>query len=231
MDIGIIGSGNIGSTLARRLSALGHQVAIANSRGPASLASIAAETGATAASVEQAAGARDLVIVAIPQNAVPHLPLDVLRTASAVVVDTGNYYPSRDGRITEIDGGLTDSQWVARLLGRPVVKAFNNIVAGSLATRGLPEGAAGRICLAVAGDDARAKAIVQDLIRSLGFDAVDSGTLADSWRQQPGTPAYCRDLDAEALRTALAEADAGRVASYRSKADEEAAPYFSKSKT
>jgi len=108
MDIGIIGSGNIGSTLARGLRALGHQVAIANSRGPASLASIAAETGATAVTAEQAAAARDLVIIAIPQNAVPRLPLAVLKTASAVVVDTGNYYPSRDGRITEIDGGLTD---------------------------------------------------------------------------------------------------------------------------
>lgn len=231
MDIGIIGSGNIGSTLARRIRALGHQVAIANSRGPASLASIAAETGATPATVEQAAGAQDMVIIAIPQNAVTHLPLEVLRTASAVVVDTGNYYPSRDGRITEIDGGLTDSQWVARLLDRPVVKAFNNIVAGSLATRGLPEGAPGRICLAVAGDEARAKAMAQDLIRSLGFDAIDSGTLAGSWRQQPGTPAYCRDLNAEALRTALAQSDHGQVASYRSKADEEAAPYFSATKS
>src|SRR4051794_22409585 len=171
MDIGIIGSGNIGGTLAGHLSALGHHVSIANSRGPASLASIAAETGATAATVEQAARAQDLVIIAIPQNAVPHLPLEVLRTASAVIVDTGNYYPSRDGRITDIDGGLADSQWVARLLDRPVVKAFNNIVAGSLATRGVPEGAPDRICLAVAGDNARAKSMVQDLIRSLGFDA------------------------------------------------------------
>ena len=231
MDIGIIGSGNIGSTLARHLGKLGHQVAIANSRGPASLASLAAETGATAATVEQAAGAQDLVIIAVPQNSVPHLPLQHLRKTSAAVVDTGNYYPSRDGRIAEIDGGLTDSQWVARLLGRPVIKAFNNIVAGSLATRGVPEGAPGRICLSVSGDDPRAKTMVQDLIRSLGFDAIDAGPLADSWRQQPGTPAYCRDLDAEALRTALAQADAGQIASYRSKADQEAAPYFAPPKT
>ena len=136
MDIGIIGSGNIGSTLARHLTALGHQVAIANSRGPASLAAVAAETGATAATVEQAARAQDVVIIAIPEAAVPQLPRDILATTSAVIVDTGNYYPARDGRIAEIDGGLTDSEWVARVLGVPVVKAFNNIVVDSLATRG-----------------------------------------------------------------------------------------------
>src|SRR5690606_17767910 len=106
MDIGIIGSGNIGSTLARHLKGLGHQVSIANSRGPASLAALAAETDATAVTVEQAARAQDLVIITVPQKAVPQLPRDSLATSSAVVVDTGNYYPSRDGRIAEIDGGL-----------------------------------------------------------------------------------------------------------------------------
>src|SRR4051794_85070 len=136
MNIGIIGSGHIGSTLVRHLTALGHQVLIANSRGPASLAALAAETGATAATVEQAARAQDVVIVAIPEKAVPQLPGDILVATSAVVVDTGNYYPSRDGRIAEIEDGLTDSEWVARVLGCPVVKAFNNIGAASLATRG-----------------------------------------------------------------------------------------------
>lgn len=231
MDIGIIGSGNIGSTLARHLRALGHQVSIANSRGPASLVALAAETSATAATAEQAAQAQDLVIVAIPQNAVPDLPREVLRSTSAVVVDTGNYYPSRDGLIAEIEDGLTDSEWVARLLGRPVVKAFNNVLAGSLATRGVPAGDPDRICLSVAGDDPEAKEMVQDVIRALGFDATDAGLLADSWRQQPGTPAYCRDLDATALKAALAQADAGQIAGYRRKAEEEAAPYFAPAKT
>src|SRR5687767_9287996 len=119
MDIGIIGTGNIGGTLARHLTALGHRVSIANSRGPASLAALAAETGATAATVEQAARAQDLVIIAVPQKAVPQLPRDTLAASSAVVVDTGNYYPSRDGRIGEIDAGLADSAWVARVLGVP----------------------------------------------------------------------------------------------------------------
>ena len=226
MDIGIIGSGNIGGTLARHLKALGHQVSVANSRGPASLAALAAETGATATTAEEAARARDMVIIAVPETAVPRLPRDILTAASAVVVDTGNYYPSRDGRIAEIDGGLTDSEWVARVIGRPVVKAFNNIVADSLATRGVPTGTPGRICLSVAGDDPRAKELVLGLIDALGFDGIDAGTLADSWRQHPGTPAYCRDLDADELKAALAQADAGQIADYRAEADEAARAYF-----
>jgi 8-hydroxy-5-deazaflavin:NADPH oxidoreductase len=226
MDIGIIGSGNIGSTLARHLTALGHRVSVANSRGPASLKSLAAETGATAATVEQAARARDVVIIAVPEKAVPQLPRDVLAASSAVVVDTGNYYPSRDARIAEIEDGLAESAWVARVLGVPVVKAFNNIVAPSLATRGVPAGTPGRVCLSVAGDDPRAKDAVLGLIDALGFDGIDAGSLADSWRQQPGSPAYCRDLDAEGLAAALARADASQIARYRAEADEAARAYF-----
>jgi predicted dinucleotide-binding enzyme len=227
MDIGIIGSGNIGGTLARALATLGHRVSVANSRGPDSLAGLAAETGATAATVEEAARARDLVIVAVPEKAVPGLGRGLLAASSAVVVDTGNYYPSRDGRIAEIDGGLAESEWVARVLGVPVVKAFNNIVAASLATRGVPAGAAGRVALSVAGDDPHAKAVVLALVDALGFDSVDAGPLADSWRQQPGTPAYCRDLDAGGLRATLAQADARQIARYRAEADDAARPYFS----
>jgi 8-hydroxy-5-deazaflavin:NADPH oxidoreductase len=229
MDIGIIGSGNIGSTLARHLTALGHRVSVANSRGPASLQSLAAETGATAATVEQAARARDVVIIAVPEKAVPQLPRDVLAASSAVVVDTGNYYPSRDGRIAEIEDGLAESAWVARVLGVPagrVVKAFNNIVAPSLATRGVPAGTPGRVALSVAGDDPRAKATVLVLLDALGFDGIDAGSLADSWRQQPGSPAYCRDLDAAGLAAALAQADPGEIARHRAEADEAARPYF-----
>jgi len=226
MDIGIIGSGNIGGTLARHLTALGHQVSIANSRGPASLAALAAETGATAATVEQAARAQDMVIVAVPEQAVPQLPRDILAASSAVVVDTGNYYPSRDGRIAEIEEGLAESEWVAQVLGVSVVKAFNNILATSLATGGVPAGTAGRICLSVAGDQAQARERVQSLIDAIGFDAIDAGTLADSWRQHPGTPAYCRDLDVDGLKAALMQAEVGRIAEYRAQADEAARPYF-----
>ncbi|MFN3653185.1 MAG: NADPH-dependent F420 reductase [Armatimonadota bacterium] len=226
MEIGIIGSGQIGSTLARQLTALGHRVLVANSRGPDSLAALAAETGATAATVEQAARAHDVVIVAIPEKAVPELPRDLFTTTSAVVVDTGNYYPSRDGRIAEIENGLTDSEWVSTVLGRPVTKAFNNIGAGSLATRGVPAGTPGRVCLPVAGDDRRAKQVVLGLLETLGSDGLDSGRLADSWRQQPGTPAYCQDLNAARLAAALAQADPAQTARYRAEADEAARPYF-----
>jgi predicted dinucleotide-binding enzyme len=231
MNIGIIGSGNIGSTLARHLVSLGHEVSIGNSRGPQSLAAVSADTGATAVTAEQAARSRDLVIIAVPQAAVPQLPIEALRSSSAVVVDTGNYYPTRDGAIVEIDNGLTDSQWVATVLGRPVIKAFNSIVASSLASGGLPAGTPGRICLPVAGDDPESKTLVQEVVRAIGFDTIDGGSLANSWRQQPGTFAYCRDLDATALSAALVQADEGQIASYRKKADDEAAPYFSAAKT
>ena len=129
-----------------------------------------------------------------------------------IVVDTGNYYPSfRDGTIEEIESGLTESGWVAKHLGRPVVKVFNNIMAHSLAEGGLPQGAKGRIALPVAGDDSRAKAVVIGLVDALGFDGIDAGTLDESWRQQPGTPVYCTDYDADGVRRALSVADRGPV--------------------
>jgi predicted dinucleotide-binding enzyme len=163
-----------------------------------------------------------------PRRTFPLLPKDLFSGVSGdvIVVDTGNYYPSRDGRIAEIDGGLTDSEWVAQVLSRPVVKAFNNIGANSLATRSMPAGTPSRICLSVAGDDARAKEVMLGLIEALGFDGLDGGKLADSWRQQPGTPAYCRDLGKAGLKAALAQADAVSIARYRAEADEAARPYF-----
>jgi predicted dinucleotide-binding enzyme len=226
MNIGIIGSGNIGGTLARHFAALGHDVLISNSRGPESLTTVAAETGATAATVEQAARAHDVVIISVPEAAVPQLPRNILGTTSAVVVDTGNHYPARDGQIAEIEAGLTDSEWVAQVLCSRVVKAFNNIVVASLQTRGRPPGTPGRICLSVAGDEPRAKALVMDLIDAIGFDGVDAGRLVDSWRQHPGTPAYCQDLDIDGLKAALAQADAAQIARYRAEANEAVRSYF-----
>jgi predicted dinucleotide-binding enzyme len=226
MDVGIIGSGQIGSILARRLTALGHQVRIANSRGPESLAALAAEAGATASTVEQTASARDVVIVTIPQKAVRELPRGLLAGSRAIVVETGNYYPARDGRIDAIDEGLTDSEWVAQVLGRPVVKAFNNIGAKSLDSRGVPRGTPGRVSLSVAGDDPGAKQVVLRLLDELGFDGLDAGSLADSWRQQPGTPAYCADLDRTALQAALSKPDAAGIATRRQAADERARPFL-----
>lgn len=214
MKIGIIGAGQIGGTLAGRLTELGHQVYIANSRGPESLADVAAKTGATAVTAREAAHARDLVVVTIQQARIPELPKDLFADvpASVVVIDTGNYYPrERDGRIEGIEGGTLESRWVEQQLGRPVIKAFNNIYAKSLADKGLPAGASARVALPVAGDDAAAKATVLKLVEQLGFDAVDAGGLDESWRQQPGTPAYTRDFDAAGVRKALSEADKQRT--------------------
>jgi predicted dinucleotide-binding enzyme len=224
MRIGIIGAGQIGGTLARRLSALGHDVSIANSRGPASLAALASETGAGPVTVEQAARAGDVVIVTIPVKNIPQLPAALFNGVpdEVVVVDTGNYYPQqRDGRIDPIERGITESRWVSEQLRRPVVKAFNNIYAQHLLERGKPKGAAGRIALPVAGDDKRAKDVVIRLLDQLGFDGVDAGSLDESWRQQPGTPVYGTDLDARGVRKALAEAKPERGPGFRA---EEATP-------
>lgn len=226
MRIGIIGAGQIGGTLARRLTSLGHEVSIANSRGPESLAGLAKETGAKPVTVQQAARAGELVIVTIPMKNIPQLPAGPsLRSGQAlfdgvpgdvVVVDTGNYYPQqRDGRIDAIEDGTTESRWVSERLGRPVVKAFNNIYARHLLERGKPRGTPGRIALPVAGDDRRSKEILIQLLDQLGFDGVDAGTLDESWRQQPGTPVYGTDLDADGVRTALAEARPEREAAFR----------------
>jgi hypothetical protein len=218
MKIGIIGTGNIGGTLARHLARLGHEVSIANSRGPETLAGLAAETGATAVTVAEAARAGEVVILSIPEKNVVQLPAGLFAgtSDSVVVVDTGNYYPrQRDGRIDGIEAGAAESRWVAQQLGRPVVKAFNSIYAEHLRSFGKPAGAAGRIALPVAGDDARARAVVLRLVDEIGFDGVAAGGLDESWRQQPGTPVYCTDLDADGVRHALSQASPDRGPEWR----------------
>jgi 8-hydroxy-5-deazaflavin:NADPH oxidoreductase len=217
MKIGIIGAGNIGGTLTRRLAALGHEVFVANSRGPETLRELAAETGATAVSVTEAARDKDLVVVTIPEKNILDLPDDLFTGAGdVVVVDTGNYYPQqRDGRIDAIEEGMVESRWVQQQLGRPVIKAFNNIYAGHLRDHGRPAGTPGRIALPVAGDNDAAKAVVMQLIDELGFDAVDAGSLDQSWRQQPGTPVYTTDLDADGVRRALSQASPQRSPQWR----------------
>ena len=217
MKIGIIGAGHIGGTLVRRLTAVGHEVEVANSRGPDTLTTLARETGARAVTVEQAAKAKDLVVVTVPEKSVAQLPKGLLADArETVVVDTGNYYPrQRDGRIDDIERGTTESRWVERQLGHPVVKAFNNIYAQHLLEQGKPKGTKGRIALPVAGDDARAKQVVIALVDQLGFDGVDAGSLDESWRQQPATPVYATDLDADGVRRALREARRERPAEFR----------------
>lgn len=226
MEIGIIGTGNIGSILARELTKLGHHVSISNSRGPESLRSVAAQTGAKAVTVEEAAKAKNLVIITVPQKAVVKLPVDILTRSSAIIIDTCNYYPARDGQIQEIDNGFIESEWVEKILNHKVIKAFNNIQAPSLDTKSLPEGSPNRVALAISGDDIKSKKIVSVLIDKLGFDVVDNGQLSESWRQHPGTPAYCQDLNANALKTALAAAEHSSIRKYRNDANEQARTYF-----
>jgi predicted dinucleotide-binding enzyme len=217
MRIGIIGAGNIGGNLTRRFTAAGHEVRVANSRSPETLAELVSETGATAVPVEEAAQDADVLVVTIPQKAVPSLPVGVLDglAEGAVVIDTGNYYPQqRDGRIDAIEQGQPESAWVAEQLGHPVVKAFNGIYAANLLTHGRPAGDPERLALPVAGDDPAAKQVVLDLLDQIGFDGVDAGPLSESWRQQPGTPVYGADLDADGVRAALAAATPDRAGDF-----------------
>jgi predicted dinucleotide-binding enzyme len=217
MKIGIVGAGNIGKALTRRFTAVGHEVYVSNSRGPETLADLAAETGATAVLNTQAAQGADLVVVTIPMKSVPDLPAGILDglAPDGVVIDTNNYYPKqRDGKIAEIENGTTESRWVSNHLGHSVVKVFNGIYSEHIASHAKPAGE-GRYALPVAGDDPAAKATVIALLDQIGFDGVDAGTIDESWRQQPGTPVYGADADAAGVRKLLAEASPERPEAFR----------------
>lgn len=218
MKIGIIGTGNIGGNLTRKFRQLGHDVAIANSRGPETLKDLATETGATPVTVKDAAKGRDLVVITIPEAHIKDLPKDLFAGAGKdlIVVDTGNYYPrNRDGRIAGIEDGLTESEWVEKQIGRPVIKVFNNMYAEHLLKRGVPKGKPGRLALPVAGDNQAHKSVVMNLVDQMGFDPVDAGPLNQSWRQQPDTPVYGTDLNADGTRRALAAASPERKPEWR----------------
>lgn len=182
----------IGGTVARLSAAAGYQVVLSNSRGPETLKDLVAELGplASAATGEEAAAAGDLVVVSVPLHACPHLPAGSL--AGRKVLDTGNYYPQRDNEIPELESGaLTSSAWLqGQLPGAEVVKVFNNIFFKHLRSLARPAGAADRTYLPIAGDDAAGRAAVTEFLDSIGYGAVEAGTLAESWRQEPGTPAY-----------------------------------------
>ena len=210
----------MGSVLAGHFRTLGHGLLIANSRGPQTLSQVARKTGATPVAISEVARGVDLLVITIPMKNVPSLPRDLLADLpeSSPVVDTGNYYPLRDGRITEIEGGLIESAWTSNVLGRSVVKAFNNIVADSLLHKGLPKGSKGRIALPVSGDDLKSKQLVMALLDQMGFDALDAGPLSESWRYQPGTPAYCPDPTIQELPKLLQRAKRDRAPRNRDQA-------------
>ncbi|MGR6321169.1 NAD(P)-binding domain-containing protein [Micromonospora soli] len=220
--VGLIGSGNIGGTLARLAVAAGHDVVLSNSRGPETLKELVDELGpqARAGTAADAAAAGGLVVVTIPLRAYRDVPSGAL--AGKVVIDTGNYYPERDGRFPELDDeSTTTSELLQRHLSQSrVVKGFNNIYFKHLLALARPAGAADRSALPIAGDDADAKLTVTAFLDSVGYDAVDVGPLAEGWRFQRDTAAYAAlysadpandwerpaPVDAAKLRAALAAA-------------------------
>src|SRR3954464_13837107 len=189
MKIGILGSGHIGKTLARTLAAAGHDVKVANSRGPETIEADTVATGARAVTTAEALRDVDVAIISIPLNRLPSVaPLVANLPAETVVIDTSNYYPFRDDKIDAIEAGQVESVWVAEQLGRPVVKAWNSIGSDSFARKGTAPGSPGRIALSVAADREADRKVGMKLVEDTGFDAFDAGSLADSWRQQPGAP-------------------------------------------
>ncbi|AUW58995.1 NADP oxidoreductase [Sphingobium sp. SCG-1] len=216
MHIGILGTGHIGKSLVKKLSAAGHKVKVANSRSPESIDADTLSTGAQAADVDTALAGADVVILSIPlarlsalADKIAALPKDT------VIIDTSNYYPGRDGTIAEIEAGMVESLWVVEQIGRTVVKAWNAIGSDSLARKGKVKGDPDRIAIPVAADSDADRAIGMALVDDTGFDGFDAGTLATSWRQQPGAPGYCTDLKADEMGPALESAEKSRLPARR----------------
>jgi 8-hydroxy-5-deazaflavin:NADPH oxidoreductase len=208
MKIGIIGAGLIGGTLIRQYAKAGHHVKMTNSSGPEKLQHLALETGASVVNLYDAVTDVDVIVISIPLIEIPKLPGDLFKNTSAIttIIDTSNYYPLRDGIIEEIEHGLPESIWVSNHLQRPVIKAYNSILAGSLLWAGLPKDDPSRIALPVSGDDKKSKDLAATLINDSGFDSLDIGNLQDSWRQQPGSPVYCTDLTLTQLKGSIGKA-------------------------
>lgn len=208
MKISVIGAGVIGGNLARRLSEAAHDVLIVDARGPEVVATEVLAAGARGVDPGAAMEDRDVIILSIPFSKQPELA-DLLAKAAddTVIVDTANYYPYMNGPVEAVDNGQVESLWSAEQLGRPIVKAWNAALAATQQTKGRPAGAPDRIAIPVAADSDLARRTVMQLVDDTGFDPFDAGVLAESWRQQPGTPAYCTELNLEELGQALAAAE------------------------
>ncbi|MFD2164027.1 NADPH-dependent F420 reductase [Paradesertivirga mongoliensis] len=216
MKIGIVGTGSIGSILAEKLSQAGHYIKVTNTRAMPELEKIAASLGATAATIQDVVKDVDAIIFSMPFNAYKDLPKDLLKEVpqEVVVMDTSNYYPFRDGEIAELEQ-MSESEYISGILNRPLVKVFNNILEYTLKHKGKAAGADDRIAISIAGDNQEHKKVVAQLVDLTGFDTVDAGSLAESWRQQPGTPAYCTELNEAELIQALANAEKGTAPAIR----------------
>lgn len=220
MKIGIIGAGQIGSTLIRQYSKAGHEVKMTNARDLAKMKTLEDETGAKAVSLSEVVKDVDVLVVTIPTIEIPTLAKSLGQSISGdtIVIDTTNYYPIRDGKIDELENGMTESVWVSKQLGVPVIKAYNSILAGSLIRNGLDQHSSLRIALPVSGDDQYLKDVVAALVNDSGFDALDIGSLENSWRQQPGSPVYCTDLNVDQLKNNIAYAKKEVIAERREQA-------------
>jgi len=206
MKFGIIGAGPIGQSIAKKLVNRGHEVKVADARGIERLAGKIIV--GTAVSPEEVGQNIEVLIISVPLHAIPTIqPILEQVGDDVMVVDTSNYYPFRDQQIEEINQGMVESVWVTEQLGRPVIKAFSNLLAFTLENKGTPKGTTGRIAMAVAGDHAAHKQIIMDIVNDCGFDSVDAGSITESWNMQPGTPAYCTELTKEELTLALQKAD------------------------
>jgi 8-hydroxy-5-deazaflavin:NADPH oxidoreductase len=229
MRFGIIGAGPIGSIISKKLVKNGHDVKIADARGIERLEG--KELAGTPVIVEDAIKNIEVLIISLPIKALPSVRNIIDQVGEEVIiVDTSNYYPFRDGKIEEIENGMVESVWVSNQLGRPIIKAFNNLLAYTLENEGTSEHSSERIAMAVAANNESQKQVVMDIVSDLGFDAVDSGSLSDSWRQQPGTPAYCTELTKNDLTEALKKANKEKAPLLRDKVMERFAELFAEKK-
>ena len=212
MNIGIIGSGFIGGTLAKLLSAAGHTVRVANSRGPNTVNADVLSTGALAVTKEEALVGADVVILSIPFIRIPDLKTLVAELPEeSVIIDTSNYIPARDERLEAIENGQPDSVWASEQISRPLAKAWNTIYSASLNEAGRPAGDPDRIAVPIAADRDHDRVVTMSLVEDSGFNAYHAGSLAESWRQQCGTPCYCTEVTLESLPQALTDADLARA--------------------
>jgi len=212
LKIGILGAGSIGKTLARTLAKAGHDVKVANSRGPQTIDAETLEFGARAVEATEAIEGVEVVILSIPFNRLPAMaPVIAGLPEETVIIDTSNYYPARDSKIDAVEAGQVESVWVSEQLGRPLVKAWNAIGSDSFARFGVAKGGPDRIAIPVAADREADREVGMALMEDTGFDAFDAGSIADSWRQQPGAPCYCTDLTKDELPNALASAERARL--------------------
>jgi 8-hydroxy-5-deazaflavin:NADPH oxidoreductase len=205
MKIGVIGAGQIGSALIKQYAKAGHQVKMTNASGAEKLKSLEVETGTKAVGLKEVVKDIDVLVISIPFIEITNLANSITQEIShdTIIVDTTNYYPIRDGKINEVENGMPESVWVSKQLSRPVVKAYNSILAGSLINEGLPEGSYSRIALPISGDNKKSKEAVALLVNDSGFDALDIGNLNESWKQQPGSQIYCTDLNLLGLQNNL----------------------------